>query len=216
MEPFITHRGIVAPLDRANVDTDQIIPKQFLKSIKRTGFGPSAFFDWRYLIDGTPNPDFELNRPRYEDRSILLTRNNFGCGSSREHAVWALAQDGYRAIVAPYRGQGDDHIPGFADIFKNNCSKNGVVTIELSEAEVEEIFEAVFAEEGLEASVDLAAQTLTLHKADGEVTYGFEYDPSVKNKLLNGLDDIEESLQHMEEIRRFEANHNTWIASPQG
>ncbi len=216
MEPFITHRGIVAPLDRANVDTDQIIPKQFLKSIKRTGFGPSAFFDWRYLIDGTPNPDFELNRPRYEDRSILLTRNNFGCGSSREHAVWALAQDGYRAIVAPYRGQGDDHIPGFADIFKNNCSKNGVVTIELSEAEVEEIFEAVFAEEGLEASVDLAAQTLILHKADGAVTYGFEYDPSVKNKLLNGLDDIEESLQHMEEIRRFEANHNTWIASPQG
>lgn len=211
MEKFTTHRGIVAPLDRANVDTDAIIPKQFLKSIKRTGFGPSAFFDWRYLIDGKPNPDFALNAPRYEQRSILLTRNNFGCGSSREHAVWALAQDGYRAIVAPFRGEGDSFIPGFADIFKNNCSKNGVVTIELSEEEVEEIFQAVFAEEGLEASVDLEAQTLTLHKASGDVSYSFDYDASVKHKLLNGLDDIEETFQYMDDITRFETTHATWM-----
>lgn len=213
MDAFTTHRGIIAPLDRANVDTDQIIPKQFLKSIKRTGFGPSAFFDWRYVIDGTPNPDFELNKPRYEDRSILLTRNNFGCGSSREHAVWALAQDGYRAIVAPFRGKGDDYIPGFADIFKNNCSKNGVVTIELSEEQVEEIFQAVFAEEGLEATVNLADQQLILHKASGDVVYSFEYDDSVKNKLINGLDDIEESLQYMEDIQAFEQKHDTWMVS---
>lgn len=211
MDAITTHRGLVAPLDRANVDTDQIIPKQFLKSIQRTGFGPSAFFDWRYTLEGKPNPDFELNQPRYEDRSILVTRNNFGCGSSREHAVWALAQDGLRVIVAPYRGEGNDFIPGFADIFKNNCSKNGIVTIELSEAEVEEIFQAVYAEEGLEATVDLEAQTLILHSANGEKSYAFAYDASVKHKLLNGLDDIEESLQYLEDIRQFEQRHATWI-----
>lgn len=210
MEAFTTHRGIVAPLDRANVDTDQIIPKQFLKSIKRTGFGPSAFFDWRYVLNGDPNPDFELNQPRYAARSILVTRNNFGCGSSREHAVWALAQDGYKVIIAPYRGEGDDYIPGFADIFKNNCSKNGVVTIELSEREVETIFQAVYAEEGLEATVDLAHQKLTLH-GESEVTFAFDYDASVKNKLLKGLDDIEESLQYLQDIERFEETHATWI-----
>jgi 3-isopropylmalate/(R)-2-methylmalate dehydratase small subunit len=210
MEAFTTHRGIVAPLDRANVDTDQIIPKQFLKSIARTGFGPSAFFDWRYVLTGEANPEFELNAPRYADRSILVTRNNFGCGSSREHAVWALAQDGYKVIIAPYRGEGDDFIPGFADIFKNNCSKNGVVTIELSEAQVETIFQAVYGEEGLEASVDLEKQTLTLH-GESEVTFGFDYDASVKNKLLNGLDDIEESLLFLEDIERFETSHATWI-----
>jgi 3-isopropylmalate/(R)-2-methylmalate dehydratase small subunit len=211
MDAFTTHRGLVAPLDRANVDTDQIIPKQFLKSIQRTGFGPSAFFDWRYTLLGEPNPDFELNEPRYADRSILVTRNNFGCGSSREHAVWALAQDGLRVIVAPYRGEGHDHIPGFADIFKNNCSKNGVVTIELSEAEVEDIFQAVYAEEGLEATVDLEAQTLRVHASAGEKTYAFDYDSSVKHKLLNGLDDIEESLQYLGDIEQFEESHATWI-----
>ena len=210
MEAFTTHRGIVAPLDRANVDTDQIIPKQFLKSIARTGFGPSAFFDWRYVLTDEANPEFELNAPRYADRSILVTRNNFGCGSSREHAVWALAQDGYKVIIAHYRGEGDDFIPGFADIFKNNCSKNGVVTIELSEAQVETIFQAVYGEEGLEASVDLEKQTLTLH-GESEVTFGFDYDASVKNKLLNGLDDIEESLLFLEDIERFETSHATWI-----
>lgn len=213
MEKITTHRGIVAPLDRANVDTDQIIPKQFLKSIKRTGFGPSAFFDWRYSLDGKPNSEFELNQARYEERSILLTRNNFGCGSSREHAVWALAQDGYKAIIAPYRGEGDDYIPGFADIFKNNCSKNGVVTIELSEEDVEDIFRAVFAEEGLEATVDLPAQSLTLHTAAGDMMYGFDYDASVKNKLVHGLDDIEESLIYMDDIIAFEGHHETWMAA---
>lgn len=213
MEAFTTHRGILAPLDRANVDTDQIIPKQFLKSIKRTGFGPSAFFDWRYTLEGKPNPEFELNEPRYEERSLLVTRNNFGCGSSREHAVWALAQDGYRVIIAPYRGEGNDRVPGFADIFKNNCSKNGVVTIELSETQVDDIFKVVYGEENLEASVDLAAQTLTLHAAEGDVVYNFDYDESVKNKLLKGLDDIEESLQYLEDIKTFEQTHATYIHS---
>jgi len=211
MEAFTTHRGILAPLDRANVDTDQIIPKQFLKSIKRTGFGPSAFFDWRYTLEGKPNPEFELNEPRYEKRSLLVTRNNFGCGSSREHAVWALAQDGYQVIIAPYRGEGNDRVPGFADIFKNNCSKNGVVTVELSEEEVEAIFQAVYAEEGLEASLDLEVQTLTLHGKAGDTSYSFEYDPSVKNKLLLGLDDIEESLQYLEDITGFESSHDTYL-----
>lgn len=216
MDPFITHTGILAPLNRANVDTDQIIPKQFLKSIKRTGFGPSAFFDWRYRIDGEPNPDFELNQPRYADRSILVTRNNFGCGSSREHAVWALAQDGLKAIVAPYRGEGNDRVPGFADIFKNNCSKNGIVTIELSEAEVEEIFHTLYAEEGLKATVDLQNQALTIHAASGDKVYRFDYDDSVKNKLLRGLDDIEESLQYADDISAFEARHNTWMHPVEG
>jgi len=211
MDAFTTHTGIIAPLNRANVDTDQIIPKQFLKSIKRTGFGPSAFFDWRYVLNGDPNPDFELNEPRYADRSVLVTRNNFGCGSSREHAVWALAQDGYKAIIAPYRGEGNDRVPGFADIFKNNCSKNGVVTIELSEEEVEEIFQAVYGEEGLKATVNLEEQKLTLHAADGEKVYAFDYDDSVKNKLLKGLDDIEESLQYLDDIESFEQVHATYL-----
>ncbi|MGM0444704.1 MAG: 3-isopropylmalate dehydratase small subunit, partial [Fibrobacterota bacterium] len=167
MRPFTTHRGIVAPLNRANVDTDQIIPKQFLKSVKRTGFGPSAFFDWRYDKEGELNPNWEYNFPRYHHRSILVTRNNFGCGSSREHAVWALAQDGLRVIIAPYRGEGDERIPGFADIFRNNCAKNGLVTVELSEEEVEEIFQAVYDQEGLEASVDLPEQTLIVHTDAG-------------------------------------------------
>ncbi len=214
MKKFTTHRGVLAPLDRANVDTDQIIPKQFLKSILRTGFGPSAFFDWRYTIDGTPNPDFALNAPRYANRSILVTRNNFGCGSSREHAVWAVAQDGIQAIVAPYRGEGNERIPGFADIFKNNCSKNGVVTIELSEGEVERIFAAIEAEEGLEATVDLPAQTLVLHQASGDALFRFEYDGSVKHKLVNGLDDINETLQYLGDIEAFEARHSTWIPTP--
>ena len=211
MDAFTTHTGIIAPLNRANVDTDQIIPKQFLKSIQRTGFGPSAFFDWRYVLNGDPNPDFELNEPRYADRSVLVTRNNFGCGSSREHAVWALAQDGYKAIIAPYRGEGNDRVPGFADIFKNNCSKNGVVTIELSEEEVEEIFQAVYGEEGLKATVNLEEQKLTLHAADGEKVYAFDYDDSVKNKLLKGLDDIEESLQYLDDIESFEQVHATYL-----
>lgn len=207
MEAFIAHRGLIAPLDRANVDTDQIIPKQFLKSIQRTGFGPSAFFDWRYGLDGKPDPEFELNKARYQGRSILLTRNNFGCGSSREHAVWALAQDGYKVIVAPHRGEGDSYIPGFADIFKNNCSKNGVLTVELAEEEVEELFHAVAAGEGLEMTVDLHSQTLTLH-GESDKGYTFDYDPAIKEKLLKGLDDIEETLAYLGEIKEFEVGHN--------
>ena len=123
MTPFTTHNGLIATLDRANVDTDAIIPKQFLKSIKRTGYGPNAFFDWRYTADGEPNPDFELNQPQFEGRSILLTRNNFGCGSSREHAVWALSQDGYRVIVAPWKQTAKGRLPAFADIFLSNTTK---------------------------------------------------------------------------------------------
>lgn len=210
MEAFVSHRGLMAPLDRANVDTDAIIPKQFLKSIKRTGFGPSAFFDWRYVIDGTPDPEFELNKERYNGRSILVTRNNFGCGSSREHAVWALAQDGYKVIIAPHRGEGDEFIPGFADIFKNNCTKNGLVTVELSEDEVEEIMSAVFGTEGLEASVDLEAQTVTVHGETDKV-YNFDYDQAVKEKILKGLDDIEETLAYLDDIKAFEETHNVQL-----
>ncbi|MGM0462926.1 MAG: 3-isopropylmalate dehydratase small subunit [Fibrobacterota bacterium] len=212
MRPFTTHRGIVAPLNRANVDTDQIIPKQFLKSVKRTGFGPSAFFDWRYDKEGELNPNWEYNQHRYYHRSILVTRNNFGCGSSREHAVWALAQDGLRAIIAPYRGEGDQRIPGFADIFKNNCAKNGLVTVELSEDEVEEIFQAVYAQEGLEATVDLPEQILIVHTAQEDKKYRFEYDSSDKDKLVRGLDDIEETLQYEDSITEFEKHHATWIS----
>src|SRR3989338_5203717 len=139
MKPFKTHRGLIAPLDRANVDTDQIIAKQFLKSIARTGFGPQLFYDWRYAADGKPNPKFSLNLPRYKNASVLVTRNNFGCGSSREHAVWAIVQYGFQAVIAPWRASGGQNIPAFADIFRNNSFKNSLLTIELSEPEVEKI-----------------------------------------------------------------------------
>ena len=210
MEPFTVHRGIAASLNRANVDTDQIIPKQFLKSIKRTGFGPAAFFDWRYLDNGDPDPDFELNAPRFEGRSILVTRNNFGCGSSREHAVWALAQDGYRAIIAPQRGKGDERIPGFADIFRNNCTKNGILPVELSEDEVEEIFQAIEANAGLKITVDLEKQTVTVH-APEEKQYRFEIQAGIRNQLMKGLDDIDLSLEHLDAIEAFEAKHENQL-----
>ena len=210
MEAFTTHTGIVATLNRANVDTDAIIPKQFLKSIKRTGFGPSLFFDWRYDEKADLDPEFELNAPRFEGKSILVARNNFGCGSSREHAVWALAQDGYKVVVAPSKGEGDDLIPGFADIFRNNCVKNGLLTIELSEEEVEEIFQAVAATEGLTADVDLSAQTLTV----GEKSYSFAFDSAAKDTLMQGLDDIALSLEQADAISAFEAKHNTQITLP--
>ncbi len=210
MEPFTSHTGIIATLDRSNVDTDAIIPKQFLKSIKRTGYGPNAFFDWRYTADGRPDPDFELNRKRFEGRSILVTRNNFGCGSSREHAVWALAQDGYKVIIAPAKTMSGKHLPAFADIFRNNAVKNGLLTIELSEQEVDEIFFQVSRREGLAAAVDLAAQTLTILNTPS-VTYAFEMEESAKEQLLKGLDDIALSLQYEEEITTFETNHETWL-----
>lgn len=211
MDAFTIHRGIIASLDRANVDTDAIIPKQFLKSIKRTGFGESLFFDWRYLANGKPNPDFELNAPRFNGASILVARNNFGCGSSREHAVWAVAQYGFRTVIAPRKEISGASVPGFADIFRNNCVKNGVLTIELSEAEVEEIFELVSRFSGLEATVNLPEQRIVLH-LDEEVSFHFNVDPVVKNHLLHGLDDIGLTLAHADAITAFEKTHNTQIA----
>ena len=203
MTPFTTHAGLVAPLDRANVDTDQIIPKQFLKSIKRSGFGPNLFDEWRYLDVGQPgqdcatrplNPDFVLNRPRYAGASVLLARANFGCGSSREHAPWALAEFGFRAIIAP----------SFADIFFNNSFKNGLLPIVLHGEEVDALFAQCEATEGYALSIDLAAQTVT--RADG-VQYRFEVDPFRKHCLLHGLDEIGTTLQARDAIAAFEARH---------
>jgi 3-isopropylmalate/(R)-2-methylmalate dehydratase small subunit len=210
MTPFTSHTGIVATLNRANVDTDAIIPKQFLKSIKRTGYGPNAFFDWRYTADGALNPEFELNQPRFTGRSILATRNNFGCGSSREHAVWALAQDGYRVIIAPWKQTPSGRLPAFADIFLSNTTKNGVLAIELSEPQVETIFNLVAANPGLKATVDLNAQTVAVN-AEPPQTFSFEIDPGRKAQLIKGLDDIDLTLRHEAAIRRFEAQHNVYL-----
>jgi len=203
MKSFTTHTGLVAPLDRANVDTDQIIPKQFLKSIRRSGFGPNLFDEWRYLDVGEPgqdnglrpiNPDFVLNFPRYAGASVLLARENFGCGSSREHAPWALDEYGFRAVIAP----------SFADIFYNNSFKNGLLPIVLRDAEVDALFEQCEATEGYTLTVDLATQTVT--RPDG-VQYAFEVDAFRKHCLLNGLDDIGLTLQEHEAIASFEARH---------
>lgn len=207
MEPFSTHRGIVAILDRANVDTDAIIPKQFLKSIKRTGFGEALFFDWRYLPNGEPNPDFVLNQPRYKGASILVVRNNFGCGSSREHAVWAIMQYGFRAVIAPREQIGGALVPGFADIFRNNAVKNGLLTIELSAPEVDQIFDLVERNKGLEATIDLDEQRVVLHLPE-EVAYHFDIDPVVKKHLRHGLDEIALTLEHEAAIAEFEARHD--------
>lgn len=204
MDKFTFFDGLVVPLDRANVDTDAIIPKQFLKSIKRSGFGPNAFDEWRYLDHGEPgqdcsgraiNPEFELNLPRYQGAQILLTRENFGCGSSREHAPWALEDYGFRVIIAP----------SFADIFFNNCFKNGLLPIRLSAEQVDALFKAVAQCEGYRLSVDLEQQTIT--SAAGEVL-AFEVDAFRKHCLLNGLDDIGLTLQHVDEIAAFEARHH--------
>jgi 3-isopropylmalate/(R)-2-methylmalate dehydratase small subunit len=203
MKAFTQHTGLVAPLDRANVDTDQIIPKQFLKSIKRTGFGPNLFDEWRYLDVGQPNQDcsqrpvnheFVLNFPRYQGASVLLARENFGCGSSREHAPWALEEYGFRTIIAP----------SFADIFYNNSFKNGLLPIVLAESEVDELFAQAEASEGYQLTVDLDAQTVT--RPDG-VQYRFEVDAFRKHCLLNGLDDIGLTLQDADAIRAFEGKH---------
>lgn len=202
MEKFIREDGLVAPLDRANVDTDQIIPKQFLKSIKRSGFGPNLFDEWRYLDEGQPgqdnskrplNKEFVLNQPRYQGASILLARRNFGCGSSREHAPWALLDFGFRAIIAP----------SFADIFFNNCFKNGVLPIVVSEEVADELFRAVAANEGYRLTVDLAEQKII--RPDGEAI-DFEIDAFRKHCLLNGLDDIGLTLQDADAIRQYEAS----------
>ncbi len=200
MDKFEVHTGVVVPLDRANVDTDAIIPKQFLKSIKRTGFGDNAFDEWRYLDRGEPgkdnhsrplNPEFVLNQPRYQGASILLTRKNFGCGSSREHAPWALQQFGFRAIIAP----------SFADIFFNNCYKNGLLPIVLSEAQVDDLFQAVETQPGYQLTVNLSEQKV--HDSDG-AEYPFDITAFRKYCLLNGLDEIGLSLRHQEAIKAFE------------
>jgi 3-isopropylmalate/(R)-2-methylmalate dehydratase small subunit len=203
MDKFAVHEGLVVPLDRANVDTDAIIPKQFLKSIRRTGFGPNLFDEWRYLDRGEPgtdnsrrplNPDFVLNQPRYAGASVLLARKNFGCGSSREHAPWALQQYGFRAIIAP----------SFADIFFNNCFKNGLLPIALTELEVDHLFNETAAFNGYRLTVDLPAQRVMA--PDGRA-FNFDVDPFRKNCLIEGLDDIGLTLKHADKIRQFEAGH---------
>lgn len=204
MQKFTIVDGLVAPLDRANVDTDAIIPKQFLKSIQRTGFGPNLFDEWRYLDHGEPgmdnskrplNPDFVLNEARYQGASVLLTRKNFGCGSSREHAPWALEQYGFRAIIAP----------SFADIFFNNCFKNGVLPIALNEVQVDQLFNEVRAFPGFRLVIDLEAQTVST--VNGSQSYAFNVDPFRKYCLLNGLDDIGLTLRNEQKIRSFEEQH---------
>ncbi len=211
MKPFETHRGLAVTLARSNVDTDQIIAKQFLKSIARTGFGEHLFHDWRHRPDGGLNPDFPLNQPRFQGASILVARNNFGCGSSREHAVWAIQQHGFQVVVAPWQQRAQARVPGFADIFKNNCSKNSLLTVELSEAEVEEIFQMVGRYPGLEATADVHEQRFTLHLPE-EVSFHFDIDASVKERLIHGLDDIGLTLKQVSTIDAFEKNHDTQIA----
>ncbi|MBI1910059.1 MAG: 3-isopropylmalate dehydratase small subunit [Deltaproteobacteria bacterium] len=206
MKSFTKYHGLIATLDRANVDTDQIIPKQFLKSIRRTGYGENLFFDWRILSDGKPNPSFELNATRFKNARILVTRNNFGCGSSREHAVWAIVQYGFAAVIAPKKGM----TPAFADIFRSNSAKNGLLTVELQEAEVEEIFQMVGRYEGLQATIDLLEQRVVLHLPE-EISFHFEIDPATKEKLVNGLDEIGLSLAHEKEISAFESSHDSQI-----
>jgi 3-isopropylmalate/(R)-2-methylmalate dehydratase small subunit len=212
MKSFKTHRGVILPLDRANVDTDAIIPKQFLKSIARTGFGPQLFFDWRYLPDGRPNSDFIMNQPRFKNASILVARNNFGCGSSREHAVWAIHQAGFEVVVAPWVERNGERVPAFADIFRNNSFKNSLLTIELSSAEVEEIFQMTGRYAGLEATVNLDEQRITLHLPE-EISFHFELDKAVKERLIHGLDDIGITLKHETSIGAFEKKHDSQIAS---
>ncbi|MDX3893366.1 3-isopropylmalate dehydratase small subunit [Pusillimonas sp.] len=211
MQAFTTHKGLVAPLDRENVDTDLIIPKQFLKSIKRTGFGPNLFDELRYLDHGEPgmdnskrplNPEFSLNKPRYQGASILLTRKNFGCGSSREHAPWALDQYGFRAIIAP----------SYADIFFNNSFKNGLLPIALSEDEVSRLFEELYANEGYTLNIDLPRQVVVTPEGR---EIAFEVEPFRKHSLLNGLDEIATTLQKADKIRSFEGERlgrHPWLA----
>ena len=211
MKAFKKHTGILATLDRSNVDTDAIIPKQFLKSISRTGYGPNAFFDWRYKPDGSIDEDFELNHPRFEGRSILVTRNNFGCGSSREHAVWALAQDGYEVIIAPWKEINGERVNAFADIFKTNAVKNGMLVVELSEKEVDIIFDQLEATEGLQATADLIEQKVELHVPD-KIVFHFDIEPGDKEQLLSGLDDISLTLKSESDITRFEKSHNPYLS----
>ena len=210
MKAFTTHHGLVGPMDRANVDTDMIIPKQFLKSIKRSGFGPNLFDELRYLDSGEPgqdcserplNPDFALNEERYNGASILLARTNFGCGSSREHAPWALDGYGFRVVIAP----------SFADIFYNNCFKNGLLPVVLTEQQVSGLFDELYREPGYQLTVDLTEQTVV---TAGGRSYGFEIDEFRKQCLLQGLDEIGLTLQHAPAIKRYEdqrAERHPWV-----
>ena len=200
MQAFTSFTGIVMPLDRANVDTDAIIPKQYLKSIKRSGFGVNLFDDWRYQDPGNPgddhskrriNPDFVLNLPRYKNAGILLARKNFGCGSSREHAVWALMDHGFRAVIAP----------SYADIFLSNCYKNGLLPIILAEPDIDKLFQQTLAQDGYQLTIDLESQTVTT--PDGK-HINFEIDSGLKNRLLQGLDEIGLTLQHADAIKAYE------------
>ncbi|MBI3349115.1 MAG: 3-isopropylmalate dehydratase small subunit [Burkholderiales bacterium] len=212
MDKFTIHKGLVAPMDRDNVDTDAIIPKQFLKSIKRSGFGPNLFDEWRYLDHGEPgqdpasrkpNPDFVLNQPRYQGASVLIARSNFGCGSSREHAPWALQQYGFRAILAP----------SFADIFFNNCFKNGLLPIVLPESAIARLFDECYAFPGYQLVVDLPRQVVV--KPDG-AELPFDIEPFRKECLIGGLDEIGLTLQHTDKIRAYEAQRiaaKPWLAN---
>jgi 3-isopropylmalate/(R)-2-methylmalate dehydratase small subunit len=197
MEPFRIHTGIVAPLDRINVDTDQIIPKQFLKRIERTGFGEFLFYDWRYTTEGKPNPDFELNYPRYKGATILVAGKNFGCGSSREHAPWALMDYGFRVIIAP----------SFADIFANNCLKNGILIIKLSEEQVGELMQRAEENEGYQLTVDLEQGLI---KDEKGFSASFKIDEFSRYCLLEGLDDIGLTLKHETAIASYEAQRPSW------
>ena len=210
MKPFLTHTGIVAPLDRANVDTDAIIPKQFLKSIKKTGFGPHLFDEWRYLDHGEPgmdltqrkkNPDFVLNQAQYEKATILIARENFGCGSSREHAPWAIEDYGFRAILAP----------SFADIFFSNCFKNGLLPIILTAETIDQLFNSIYENKGYSLTIDLENQFVALPSNE---KISFQVDVFRKHCLMNGLDDIGLTMQHSESIKAFEKEYyqkNSWL-----
>ena len=198
MESFVRHTGLVAPLDRVDVDTDQIIPKQFLKSIARTGFEAGLFYDWRFLPDGSPNPEFVLNKPEYQAASILVSGRNFGCGSSREHAPWALQQFGFRAVIAP----------SFADIFRNNCYQNGLVPVVLPENIVRQLLDRAANEPDYRLTIDLENQTVADQR---DTLASFDIDPAVKHRLLNGLDDIGLTLQHASDIGAFEQRRPSFL-----
>lgn len=198
MESFVRHTGLVAPLDRVNVDTDQIIPSEFLKNISRTGFEKGLFYDWRFLADGSLNPDFVLNEPRYKDASILVAGANFGSGSSREHAPWALQQYGFRAVIAP----------SFADIFRNNCYQNGLLPVAVPESIVRQITERAQSQPGYTVTVDLEKQVVS---DDRDALAEFDIDPFVKYRLLNGLDDIGLTLQNEPDITAFEARRPDFL-----
>lgn len=199
MEAFKQHTGLVGPVDRVNVDTDAIIPKQFLKRIERTGFGQFLFFEWRFTEDGQVIPTFDLNKPRYQGASVLISRANFGCGSSREHAPWAILDYGFKVVIAP----------SYADIFYNNCFKNGILPIKLSEEQVEELFQRTAKHEGYKLNVDLENKTLT---DEYGLKIDFDLDEHRRQFLLQGLDDIGLTLQHADKISAYEAQHQDRLA----